>query len=124
MIVQHAISAGLLAVGLFFIVVGAVGFMRLPDAFCRFHVTGVLDTMGAPMVMLSAAVYLGPGLVSLKLVLGIIFLSLTSPLVGHLLARAALEAGHDPHVIDDPEREAEGDRMLKKEPERAGGVRA
>jgi multicomponent Na+:H+ antiporter subunit G len=106
--VHDIIAVVLVGAGVFFVLVGALGFMRLPDVFCRLHVTGVLDTLGAPLVMLGAAVHLGVSLVALKLVLGIVFLALTSPLVGHLLARAALEAGHEPGVIDDPERLASG----------------
>jgi hypothetical protein len=45
-------------------------------------------------------VYLGRQLVSLKLLLATVFLAVTSPLVGHLLARAALESGHEPGVIE------------------------
>jgi multicomponent Na+:H+ antiporter subunit G len=77
----------------------------------------VLDTLGAPLVMLGAALHLGMSLVALKLVLGIVFLSLTSPLVGHLLARAALEAGHEPGVIEDPDRLS--DVLAKRRRERA-----
>jgi multicomponent Na+:H+ antiporter subunit G len=91
----------LLAAGVFFLVVGAIGFARLPDVFCRMHVTGVLDTLGAPLIMFATAVYLGLSLVSLKLILATLFLILTSPLVGHLLARAALEAGHEPGMIEE-----------------------
>lgn len=96
-----AVAVLMLFTGVFFLVVGAIGFMRLPDVFCRLHVTGVVDTLGAPLIMLGTAVYLGPQLVSLKLVLATLFLTVTSPLVGHLLARAALEAGHEPGVIED-----------------------
>jgi multicomponent Na+:H+ antiporter subunit G len=99
--IADAIVLVLMACGIFFMVVGAVGFIRLPDVFCRLHVTGVLDTLGAPLVMLAAAVHLGLQLTSLKLVLATVFLAVTSPLVGHLLARAALEAGHRPGVIED-----------------------
>jgi multicomponent Na+:H+ antiporter subunit G len=99
--IADAIVLILMACGIFFMVVGAVGFIRLPDVFCRLHVTGVLDTLGAPLVMLAAAVHLGLQLTSLKLVLATVFLAVTSPLVGHLLARAALEAGHRPGVIED-----------------------
>jgi multicomponent Na+:H+ antiporter subunit G len=96
------VAAGLLLlIGIFFLAVGAIGFARLPDVFCRMHVTGVVDTLGAPLIMLATAVYLGLTLVSLKLILATLFLSVTSPLVGHLLARAALEAGHQPGVIED-----------------------
>jgi multicomponent Na+:H+ antiporter subunit G len=101
MTLQDAISTLLLATGVFFLVVAAIGFVRLPDVFCRLHVTGVIDTLGAPLVLLGAAVHLGPQLTAGKLVLGIVFISVTSPLVGHLLARAALEAGHEPGVIED-----------------------
>jgi multicomponent Na+:H+ antiporter subunit G len=99
--IADAIVLILMACGIFFMVVGAVGFIRLPDVFCRLHVTGVLDTLGAPLIMLAAAVHLGLQLTSLKLVLATVFLTVTSPLVGHLLARAALEAGHRPGVIED-----------------------
>lgn len=101
MTVQALLSAGLLLAGLFFIIVAAIGFVRLPDVFCRLHVTGVLDTMGAPLILLGGAVYLGATLVSLKLLMGIVFLAVTSPIVAHLLARAALEAGHEPGVIEE-----------------------
>lgn len=104
MITQHLVAGILLVGGVFFLAVGAVGFMRLPDVFCRLHVTGVLDTLGAPLIMLGTAVYLGFSLVSLKLMLAIIFVAVTSPLVGHLLARAALEAGHEPGVVADRDK--------------------
>lgn len=85
-----------IAIGLFFLLVGAVGIIRLPDTFSRLHVTGVIDTLGVPLVLVGVAVHLGPRLVSAKLILATIFLAVTSPLVGHLLARAALEAGEQP----------------------------
>jgi multicomponent Na+:H+ antiporter subunit G len=101
------IAAGVLVVtGIFFVIVGAIGFLRLPDVFCRLHVTGVLDTLGAPLVLLGVVVHVGFATVSLKLVLATVFLIVTSPLLGHLLARAALEAGHLPGVIENPEESA------------------
>ena len=96
--IGNVIAALLLGVGLFFMVVAAVGFIRLKDVFCRLHVTGVLDTLGAPVVLLGAAVYAGATLTAGKLLLAIAFLFVTSPLVGHLLSRAALEAGYEPEA--------------------------
>jgi multicomponent Na+:H+ antiporter subunit G len=93
--VQDLLASVLVAGGVFFLVVAAIGFVRLPDIFCRLHVTGVIDTLGAPLVLLGAAVVVGFDLVALKLVLGILFLTVTSPLVGHLLARAAVQSAHD-----------------------------
>jgi multicomponent Na+:H+ antiporter subunit G len=96
----QALSAAALVAGVFFVAVAAIGFRRLPDVFCRLHVTGVIDTLGAPLILLGAALHIGPQLAAGKLVLGLAFIAITSPLVGHLLARAALEAGHRPGVIE------------------------
>lgn len=92
------IGGVLVAAGVFFLGVGALGFVRLPDVFCRVHVIGVIDTLGAPLVMLGAAVLVGGGLVSVKLLLATLFLIATSPLMGHLLSRAALESGYSPRL--------------------------
>lgn len=97
---HEVLAAVAIGIGLFFVAIGAIGFLRLPDVFCRLHVTGVVDTLGAPMIMIGAAIYLG-GFLAAKLVLGVLFLVLTSPFLGHLLARAALEAGHEPIVFED-----------------------
>jgi multicomponent Na+:H+ antiporter subunit G len=106
---QDLVASVLLAGGAFFLVVAAIGFVRLPDVFCRLHVTGVIDTLGAPLVLLGAAVLVGADLVALKLVLGILFLVVTSPLVGHLLARAAVQSEHEPGVIEEGSRAPLGD---------------
>lgn len=84
----------LLSAGVFFQLAAAVGLVRFPDVYCRLHVVGVADTLGAPLVLLGAAVWLGVSLPALKLLLAIAFLYLTSPLVGHLLAWAAVRAKH------------------------------
>jgi multicomponent Na+:H+ antiporter subunit G len=102
MMIHYVITTLVLAAGVFFVGVAALGFQRLPDVFCRLHVMGVIDTLGAPLILLAGAIYLGPTLTSGKLVLGLVFIAITSPLVGHLLARAALEAGHQPGVIENP----------------------
>ena len=91
----------LIAVGLFFMLVAVVGFLRLPDVFSRLHVTGILDTLGAPLLLIGVAVLSGFCLTAFKLVLGVVFLYVTSPLVGHLLSRSAIEAGYRPTAVDD-----------------------
>jgi multicomponent Na+:H+ antiporter subunit G len=101
MTVQEVVAAFFVVTGSFFLIVATIGFARLPDVFCRLHVTGVIDTLGAPLVLFGTAVFLGAQLVSIKLLLAIAFLVASSPLVGHLLARAALEAGHQPGVIEE-----------------------
>lgn len=87
-----ALSFALVAAGLLFVLVAAVGFTRLPDVFSRLHVTGILDTLGAPLMLVGIALWSMPSLVSAKLTLAWIFLLMTSPLIGHLLSRSALES--------------------------------
>ncbi len=94
-ILQATVAGLLVSVGLLFLIVAAVGFARLPDVFCRLHVTGIMDTLGAPMVLLGAVVWNGWNLTSGKLLLGLVFLFVTSPLVGHLLSWAALRSGQE-----------------------------
>ncbi|CAN5736699.1 hypothetical protein BH23GEM3_BH23GEM3_01520 [soil metagenome] len=103
MIIQSVLTTLALAAGVFFLAVAALGFRRLPDVFSRLHVLGVIDTLGAPLILLGAAIYLGPQLAAGKLLLGLAFIAITSPLVGHLLARAALESGLRPTLIENPD---------------------
>lgn len=95
----------LVAAGLFFQLVAALGLLRFPDVYCRMHVVGVSDTLGSPLVLMAvaAAILLGETgslhvrlLGAAKVIFAIALLYLTAPLVSHLLSRAALEAGHRP----------------------------
>lgn len=91
--ISNIVSLIFIIGGVFFLAIAAIGFMRFPDLFCRLHVTGVIDTLGVPLILLGVAIQMGPTLNSGKLVLAIIFMYCTTPLVGHLLARTALKAG-------------------------------
>lgn len=92
----ESIALVLMISGLFFLSIATVGFMRFPDIYCRLHVTGVIDTLGVPLMLLGVAVHVGLELTSVKLLLALVLLYLTSPLVAHLLARSALQAGREP----------------------------
>lgn len=87
------IPIGLLAAGFLFLLVAALGLTRFQDLYMRLHVTGIVDSIGAPLIFLAAAAHTGLSWTSAKLVLAIGILYLTSPLVGHMLGRAAVEAG-------------------------------
>ncbi len=86
--------------GLFFMIVGAIGVLRLPDVFTRLHAAGMTDTMGAGFILVGLAVQAGPGLLAVRLLLVWAFLLFTSPIGTHALARAALAGGVDPVRAD------------------------
>lgn len=112
----EALSLALMILGVFFLFVATIGFVRFPDIYCRLHVTCVIDTLGVPLTLLGAAVYLGPEWTSGKLLLALVFLYMTSPLVAHLLARSALQAGRKPaaETIWTPDRRPSGSKRASQ----------
>jgi multicomponent Na+:H+ antiporter subunit G len=84
--------------GLFFMIVGTIGVLRMPDVFTRMHTAGMTDTMGAGLLILGMCLQAGLGLVLARLILIYAFLMFTSPIATHALARAALAAGVVPYT--------------------------
>ena len=41
----------LLGIGTLFLLIGAVGLIRLPDFFSRMHAAGLIDTLGAGLIL-------------------------------------------------------------------------
>ena len=51
-LVLDLISAGLLAAGSIFVLIGGFGLIRLPDFYTRLHAAGITDTLGAELILL------------------------------------------------------------------------
>jgi len=85
--------------GLFFMVVGTIGILRMPDVFTRLHAAGMTDTMGAGFLILGMCLQAGIGLVLVRLVIVYAFLMFTSPISTHALAQAALTGGVEPYTV-------------------------
>ncbi len=92
----------LLFAGCLVSLVGAVGILRLPDIFARMHGAGMIDTLGAGLVLLALAIEAGFGLIAVKLGLIFLFIFFTSPSTTHALARAALHGGLAPKTNSAP----------------------
>lgn len=75
--------------GAFFMLVGSIGLIRLPDFFSRTHATGKVDTLAIWLVIIGLIIYEGFTLNSAKLAIIIIFVGLTNPTATNALARAA-----------------------------------
>lgn len=101
-----------MAGGVFFLGVGTVGLLRMPDAYTRLHTATKCDTLGAGLVLLGLAVFHGWSLFSLKLFILTVFLWISAPTAAHVMARAALRAGVAP---------AAGTRVLDLRDGRDGG---
>ncbi len=83
--------------GVFFIVTGAIGVVRMPDVYCRLHAAGMTDTMGAGLILVGMCFQAGLSLITLRLLIIWAFLLVTSPVATHALARAALTGGVKPY---------------------------
>ena len=86
----------LLAGGVFFTLVSAVGVVRLPDIYARAHTASQTDTLGAGLTLVAVALALGVETTTVKTVLLLIFVFITNPTAAHAIARAADEEGIEP----------------------------
>ncbi len=86
----------LLIVGSIFVITGGIGLVRMPDFFTRLHPASMTDTMGAGLMLLGLMLQSGVSFVTVKLVLILFFLLITSPTAAHALAHAALVSGLKP----------------------------
>ena len=95
-----ALSWVCLVGGSVFSVIGGIGIVRFPDFFSRMHAGGITDTLGATLVLLGLMLQSGAGLLTVKLVMILLLLLVTSPTSGHALAQAALAGGEKPWTVD------------------------
>lgn len=73
----------------------SLGFLRLPDVYTRSHAATKSITLGILFILLSTFLYFMfiHDQVSIRLLLGIIFVFLTAPVTGYLIARSAYRYG-------------------------------
>ena len=96
----------LIGVGLFFMAVTAIGLIRLPDFYSRAHASSKTETLGLGLLLGGLALHEGATLVSLKMVLGLLFIFIANPVAAHVLSRSALQVGIMPWKRRRPEGES------------------
>lgn len=94
-------SGALIAAGCFFILVGAIGLVRMPDIYTRAHATSIIDTVGAGFLILGLMLQVGFTLVALKLLFLLAISFFMLPVVSHALAQAALHEKIAPRLAED-----------------------
>lgn len=84
----------------FFMVLGAglcfiasIGVLRLPDFFMRMHAATKAGVAGCGLLLIGVAFAEPSTAMWIKVGIAIVFLLLTTPIAGHLLARAGYVAG-------------------------------
>jgi len=109
--IHDAVIIALVVVGAFFLTVGTIGLLRLPNVYNRMHATSKPTTLGTAAIFLAGFVEFGPGSEGLTALIGIGFLFLTVPTGSHMIARAAERIGvpflgsvtwPDPNAVERP----------------------
>lgn len=112
--VAFGLSWVLLAIGSVFVVIGALGMVRMPDVFTRLHAASLIETIGAGAILLGLMVQAGLTLVTLKLIMIFLLILFTAPIATHAVAQAALHQDVKPKLASDrrphpvPAKSAEG----------------
>lgn len=91
----------LMLLGSFFVIVGALGLVRMPEIFTRMHAASVIDTAGVGLLIMGMALQAGLSLVTLKLFFLLALFFFTGPVVTHALAQACLHEGVQPRLSED-----------------------
>ena len=96
------VSTVLIVVGLFFLVVSAVGLLRLPDLYTRAHAVAKSETLG--LLFVFGGLFFRPELdapTAGRLAFILIFSLIANPTAVHALVRAARRAGAQPWTVVD-----------------------
>lgn len=93
--IRFLLSAALIISGLAVMCLGVIGVYRFKYVLNRMHAAAMNDTMGIGMVMLGLIVMSGFTFTSLKLLLVILLLWLSSPVSSHLIGRLEITTNED-----------------------------
>ena len=88
MLVYELFICLLLWSGLFFLFVGTIGLIRLPDLYTRMHATSKCDTLGAGLILVALMFLVGRPEVFKLLMIGVFIWSI-NPLITHVIGYMA-----------------------------------
>ena len=75
--------------GLFFMLVGAIGIVRMPDAYNRLHASTKCSTLGLLGLLVGTILFVGTLGMTTKALLTLVFAFVATPVGSHILAKAA-----------------------------------
>lgn len=83
----------LIAISVFFMLVAAIGIVRLPDVFSRMHAGGKASTVGISGMLLAAGLYFVDEFLFFRMLVLIALLFATLPIATSAMSRAAYRTG-------------------------------
>ena len=89
----EVLVALLVVIGTTFMLLAAVGVLRMPDVYMRLQVSTKGASLGAGCVLIAVPIFFGDLGVAVRALLIIVFIFLTTPISAHMLGRAAYIVG-------------------------------
>lgn len=83
----------IISLGTLFILLAAVGILRMPDLFLRISVTTKAATLGVGMILIGMTLYFSDVSIVTRAIAIILFLLLTAPIGAHLIGRSSYFVG-------------------------------
>ncbi|MBA8779666.1 Na+/H+ antiporter subunit G [Staphylococcus schleiferi subsp. coagulans] len=89
------LAALLVFAGSIIALVSAIGLVRFKDVFLRIHAATKASTAAVLLTLVGVFIYFifAQGYVSVRTILALVFINITSPVGGHLISRAAYRTG-------------------------------
>ncbi|MGF7192634.1 Na+/H+ antiporter Mnh2 subunit G [Staphylococcus pasteuri] len=102
------ISAILIFLGSIIALISAIGIVKFQDVFLRSHASTKSSTLSVLLTIIGVLIYftMNAGFFSVRLLLSLVFINLTSPVGMHLVARAAYRNGAYMYRKDDVPRQS------------------
>ena len=98
MIAIEILAWVMLGLGGFFVLVGGVGVIRMPDLYTRLHAASVTETLGTMLVLTGLMLLSGWSLATFKIFAILLFLLFTAPVSSYALANTAMLGGCKPQL--------------------------
>lgn len=99
------VAATFILLGSIIAFISAIGILKFPDVYTRAHAATKSATLAVLLTLMGAFLYfwITEGYISVRLLLGIVFIFITAPVAGHLIIRAAYRSGvpMDESTIED-----------------------
>jgi multicomponent Na+:H+ antiporter subunit G len=83
----------IISLGTLFILLAAIGLLRMPDLYLRMSVTTKAATLGVGLILLGLALYYMETSITTRVIAIIVFLLLTAPISAHVIGRASYFVG-------------------------------
>lgn len=100
---SEIVGGAIIAIGVLFDIFGCIGLLRLPDVYNRLQSATKCVTVGTCFILVGSLVLLASPAGTVKGILCVVFILITSPTAAHALARAAHRSGvklWDQSVVD------------------------